>query len=351
MDKQNTYKIKRVIPFDQVKQDLTTCIVVFAEAYKYIPMNTKSVARLKKGRKFLNALAKTPAREIRIDATDNEIQLRMYIDLSFRRKDFNPQNPDIATAERDLNALESYIRAKAPLPILPPPRWYHNLFLYSLQIFFIIAIGVAIKLTMRYVDKPNISPAVQYDVPKVPLKPKDGISYKDVDVFLIPVFNFPEIAAQQLADDLSKNLGLKVKATNAMPRQEQAFNTFRNQMPADVYHAPMMNLSSRLLSDNPKCVYIAITGDSLYLQNTSMNFVYSTYFDNKHAILGIGQLCVALPENSSEAQKIVSLRVFKMTKRIIGRMYYKFTPSENTQSLMKSPLMTIKDVDDMSLDY
>ncbi len=351
MNKSNVYKIKRIIPSEKVKQDVFIAIITFAEAFGYKAKKTDSFAKLKKGNAFTNIYSKKATREIRIDASENEIQIRMYVDLTNRRKDFNSQNPDIVDAEKDIEILTSFINGTRPIPVLPPESKLRQILLNVSWVALLVLISSFVRVYMNDSKIERPSPIVKYDTPKIPFKQSEGVSYKDVDVFLIPIFNFPEIALQYLADDLSKNLGLKVKAVNSMPRQDSEFNQFRNQMPADVYHSALTNLSSRLLSDNPKCIYIAITHDSLYLKNTNMNFVYSAYFDNKHAILGVGQLCVALPEDSASAQKMVSFRIFKMTKRIIGKMYYGFSPSENPQSLMKSPLMTIKDVDDMSMDY
>ena len=67
MNKSNTYKIKRTIPTEQIRQDIFVAIITFAEAFGYKAKKTNSLAKLKKGNIFTNIYSKKTAREIRID--------------------------------------------------------------------------------------------------------------------------------------------------------------------------------------------------------------------------------------------------------------------------------------------
>ena len=165
------------------------------------------------------------------------------------------------------------------------------------------------------------------------------------DVYLMPFYGFPESLAGAIAAKLSNDLKINVRATPVLPIPENAFDTNRQQYDANAFYKPEIDLACKLLDLNSQTAFIGLVRGSIFIQGIPARFVFACQFDPKFCLIGDYEML------SGADESLYHTRLYKMIKRQIGKAYYKKQPNSDENSLMKSPVMSTVDLDELSLDY
>lgn len=176
--------------------------------------------------------------------------------------------------------------------------------------------------------------------------PKAQVASGLADVYLMPFYGFDESLAWKFANKLSDELGLRVRATTSLPFPKDALDASRKQFIAEKFYEPMARANLRIYDVKPSCVYIGLVRGSIFSHNAGYRFVFALYSQNM-AIVGdaeIGALGTA-------PDFVYNERMLKILKRAIGKLYYNYRPSSDINSLMYSPLMSVKDLDAIGSNY
>ena len=117
----------------------------------------------------------------------------------------------------------------------------------------------------------------------------------------------------------------------------------------------IMNLVARIKPNLPEgkadTVYLALTGRDINSPDRSLRFNFALH-DKATRIGVISVARLVLGEGDKPADdKIVWSRVYKMTKRLIGDVYFGYSRSADIHYVMYSPIMSLDDVDKMGQDY
>lgn len=216
-----------------------------------------------------------------------------------------------------------------------------------------ILIGVGIGLASRYLTD-YVYDAMRRGglAPKLPFVHTDARgTLRQSDVYLIPFSGFSEQAAAQFAEGLSRDLGIVVKTTGAMPLPSDAKDSKRDQIVAERLYLPLHRFCSTLGDTTRQTVYIGIVADDMYPEQSSWNYCFALNFEDRISVVATDRLLPHGILDRNTASKIYGERLYKLLKRTIGLQYFGYGRSSDPSSLLYAPLMGLDVLDQMASDF
>ena len=195
----------------------------------------------------------------------------------------------------------------------------------------LLAFPVCLTANAQNLDLPLASPV---DAVKVYIIPTDGIS---------------EEAAGGIARALTKVTGLWIKSTLWMPSDGIVPFAGTNQYPAEDYF-PLGARAARMLREvSPRTYYIVLTNRDINSKSQNFRFQYSSHSPMANtSVLSVARLLYT-SFGAPASNEVVAERVGKMLLRIVGEMRMGWKRTSDPADLMYAPIMSIDDVDRMSL--
>jgi len=172
-----------------------------------------------------------------------------------------------------------------------------------------------------------------------------------VNVYIIPTDGISEEAAGGIARALSQDTGLWIKSTLWMPPEGMEPFAGTNQYPAEDYF-PMGARAARMLREvSPRTYYIVLTNRDINSKSRNFRFQYSSHSPMANtSVLSIARLMFT-NTGAPATNEVVGDRVAKMLLRIVGEMRLGWKRTSDPADLMYAPIMSIDDVDRMSLTH
>lgn len=180
--------------------------------------------------------------------------------------------------------------------------------------------------------------------PLVPSSPVDGVA-----LYVIPTDGVPEQFAANVARALTKDTGFWVKSTMKVPSESIEPFAGTNQYPADDYLPIGIRVSKQLQDTTARTYFIVLTDRDINSRSQNFRFQYS--FHNPMArtsVLSVARLFYE-KDGSNATEDVVALRIQKMLLRIVGEMRFGWKRTNDPTDLMYAPIMSIEDIDRMSL--
>ena len=344
------------LPLAEIKRNWRQDAKYFYErlGYKLI-LETESEMLFKAGSIIGNILSFNPAkikRELYIKEENNKIFCSLNVSLDFRTQ----PNLEIEYTEWEIGAFRIFLGAYHISEIPPKPNTKAAVFIYLLGVFKIIFIntGIAVLAVMligfalRYATLKMSD--FMYDGPRINLnenlsgteKARAGLA----DVYIMPFYGFSEGLASALASNLSEDLKINVRTTAALPMPKNAFEKKRQQYNTDAFYKAEIDAACRLQDLKKETVFIGLVPGSIFIKGTQFRSVFACQFDSQFSVVGDYEM-----RSSHTPEWLYHTRLYKMVKRQIGKTYYKKPPSADKNSLMKSPVMSVADLDDLGLDF
>lgn len=178
----------------------------------------------------------------------------------------------------------------------------------------------------------------------VPSSPVDGVS-----LYVIPTDGFPEQLAASIARALTKDTGQWVKSSLLIPSGVNDPLPGTNQYPADDYLPFGLKAAKQLPDTNARTYFIVLTDRDINSRSQNFRFQYS--FHNPMArtsVLSVARLAYE-KDGSVAPADVMGLRTQKMLMRIVGEMKLGWKRTTDPTDLMFSPIMSIEDIDRMSI--
>jgi len=166
-----------------------------------------------------------------------------------------------------------------------------------------------------------------------------------VNVYLIPLNDFPEDIAAQMGRDLSKEFGLWVKGTIAMGTQGLIPMPGTQQFAAEDIFEQAKTVMQRLPEADDNTYFIFLTNRDLNTRSRNFRFQFSHHDKACRCSVISAARMHPEPENSPGNRQLLESRFVKMTKRAIGQMYLGWERSSDINDLMYSPIMSLDDID------
>jgi len=172
-----------------------------------------------------------------------------------------------------------------------------------------------------------------------------------VNVYIIPTDGISEEAAGGIARALTKETGLWIKSTLWMPSDGIEPFPGTNQYPAEDYF-PLGARAARMLREaSPRTYYIVLTNRDINSKSQNFRFQYSSHSPMANtSVLSVARLLYT-SFGAPASNEVVAERVGKMLLRIVGEMRMGWKRTSDPADLMYAPIMSIDDVDRMSLSH
>jgi len=172
-----------------------------------------------------------------------------------------------------------------------------------------------------------------------------------IDVYLLPLDDFPYEFANNLAKRLSEDLKIRVKASLNLGTADLKPYPDSQQYPAEAILAKGKEVAANLPLTDSATTYILLTRRDINSGDRSLrfNFAYGEPL-SRMMVLSTARLAASL-RNNEMGHRIFWDRTYKMTKRQIGSAYFGYQRSTNIKDLMYSPIMSLEDVDRIGSEF
>lgn len=190
------------------------------------------------------------------------------------------------------------------------------------------------------------SKAVAQDQQQPLASPLDAVAF-----YIIPTDEVAEQAAGTIARTLTKDTGLWIKSTVWAPSDVSDPLPGINQYPAEDYFPIAARVARTLRDASPNTYFIVLTNRDINSKTRNFRFQYSMHSPTSNtSVLSIARLPYNV-DGSKAAGDVATERIKKMLMRIVGEMRLGWTRTSEPKSIMYAPVMSVEDIDQMSLSY
>lgn len=178
----------------------------------------------------------------------------------------------------------------------------------------------------------------------LPSSPLDAVA-----AYVLPTDQMPEALAAAIARALTQETGLWIKAALWSPSDVDQPLPGSNQYAAEDYFRLGARLAPRLPDAGPRTYFIVLTERDINLRAQNFRFQYSAHSPMaRTSVLSIARLRYDM-DGRPAAPDVVASRLQKMLMRIVGEMKLGWKRVSDPTDLMYAPIMSVEDIDRMSL--
>ncbi len=206
---------------------------------------------------------------------------------------------------------------------------------FFVYIIILIALALGISELYSYFNANNLS------INKNVKANTEGLA----DIYFMPFEGFDIGLANGLAKKLSDELKLNIKVSKPLTIPENAVLDYRSQYWAGKLANVVDFTAGKVLDVKGKTIYIGLCQGSICDPTENLPYVFTALFPFGVSVVGTEEM----RENVSE--KRYNMRLYKVIKRTIGLMHYKYPRSENIKSVLFSPMMTMYDLDSIGTHF
>ncbi len=173
-----------------------------------------------------------------------------------------------------------------------------------------------------------------------------------VPVVLVPLLDFPEDFAHDLAKLLEQHLGLPIKSTLRLgDLGHMPFKRNPAQASADAIIETAGPIVRRFAEVGPQTMIALLTKQDINSDKVQSNFLFAWhYHPGKVSVISIANLFPNQPILPPQRHPLFD-RTYKMVKRAIGEHHLGWRRSNNPLDLMFSPIAQASDLDRLSIDH
>ena len=166
-------------------------------------------------------------------------------------------------------------------------------------------------------------------------------------VFLVPLDGMRAAALPQVARQVEK-IGVSATVLPRLRSEDGSLNDEREQLEGD---ALIQQLWRTYPTQNPRTVIIGVTNGDLYWAGAGDDrFSFGVVADRRYAVVSIARMD---PSNYGDSpdDRLVEERLRKMVIRYVGSLYFGLERTSNDQSVMRSSIRALSDLDKMSDEF
>ena len=176
-------------------------------------------------------------------------------------------------------------------------------------------------------------------------------SLDTVDVYIVPLQDFPEQAAAKIAQSMSDDMKLWVKATMRIGDLGIAKLPGTNQLIAEDIIERSQPVLGRLPEGSDKTHFLLLTTSDINSRAGGTRFQFSSH--NREFRTSVVSLARMLDyvDGQPVLDNLALTRLYKMMKRAIGEMRLGWKRSTNLNDIMYSPIMSVDDLDRIGINH
>lgn len=176
-------------------------------------------------------------------------------------------------------------------------------------------------------------------------------SLDTVDVYLVPMEDFPEAGAAAIARTMSGDMKLWVKGTLAMGALDVATLPGTNQLASEDILEKSRSVLKRLPESSDKTYYLMLTTKDINSRAGGTRFQFSAHSRELNAsVVSLARLMYDV-DGRPATERTIQTRLYKMIKRAIGEMRLEWKRSTNIEDVMYSPIMSLQDLDRIGVGH
>lgn len=172
-----------------------------------------------------------------------------------------------------------------------------------------------------------------------------------VSIYLVPLSDFPEEVSVELAKIMSKDFNVWVKSSLRVGAIDIDKMPGTNQLQAEDILEKHQKIIRNFPETNSKTYFLLLTTSDINSKIGGFRFQFS--FHNKDLMTSVVSMARLFNyiDDKPVADNIAVSRLYKMTKRAIGEMYFGWQRSTNIEDVMYSPLMGVHDLDRIGVNH
>lgn len=172
-----------------------------------------------------------------------------------------------------------------------------------------------------------------------------------VRVYIVPLHDFPEQIAEEVARFLTEDLKFQVRSTLRLGDLGIQPMSGTQQLSADQILEESAPTIRRFPESGPKTYFLLLTGYDINATSRRTRFVFSWHHPaSNSSVLSVGRL-LEFQGNQPKIDSRFYDRLFKMSKRAVGELHLGWKRSNDPADVMYSPIMSLEDLDRLSLRH
>lgn len=181
--------------------------------------------------------------------------------------------------------------------------------------------------------------------------PVEQAALPAVDVYLLPMSNFPEQWSGQLAQLLAQETGLRVKSSLRFAPLALAPMPESHQYAAEDILAQSLQVARGLPGVSPSTYFMVLTMSDINTKSRSFRFQFSFHDKSMNASVVSAARMLNFQGEEPRIDALAMQRLHKMTKRAVGEMKLGWVRTSDRRDVMFAPIMSIQDIDAMGLTH
>jgi len=165
----------------------------------------------------------------------------------------------------------------------------------------------------------------------------------------VPVGEFPATSLEHLVAHYRDRYGLAIETLTAVPLEPTAVDLLRQQLVAEELIALMKRRYPRLAND-PKAILIGMTPYDMYIREYTWRFAFAWREDGRFAVVSSARMDPVNVGEPADAD-LLHTRLRKIISKTIGLMHYRLPESEDRNSVLYGPILSLEDLDSIGEDF
>lgn len=181
---------------------------------------------------------------------------------------------------------------------------------------------------------------------------KDAAAEEPVDVWLVPVVEFPDEETRELVRRLRADLPwLRVRQATAVRRPEGVFLSESDQISGRKALEAFRDVARGLPKTKFNTAFVFLISEDLNLGGAGLRFTFAVNEPNSRMGV-VSRARLVLGAGTEEApRERVRERLYKMVKRQVGELRLGLTRTSDPEDLLYSPLMSLDDLDRIGTEF
>ncbi len=172
-----------------------------------------------------------------------------------------------------------------------------------------------------------------------------------VDVYVVPMDDFPEDKAAEIANVMADDMQLWVKSSVRLGNLYASKLPGTNQLIAEEIIEKSQPIIRRFANSSEKTYFLILTTRDINLSAGNLRFVFASHNKGYNSSVVSLHRMVNYINGTPVFDEITKSRLYKMMKRSIGEMRFGWQRTTNINDIMYAPIMSLDDLDRMGLQH
>ncbi len=173
----------------------------------------------------------------------------------------------------------------------------------------------------------------------------------EVDVYIVPMDDFPLGGANQIAKIMSDDMNLWVKSSVRLGNLHSSKLPGTNQLIFEDIISKSNSIFRSFGDVGENTYFLILTTRDINSGAGVLRFLFSGHDKELNVSVISLQRLVNYKDGKAVFDEISKMRLYKMMKRAIGEMHYGWKRTIDKQDIMYAPIMSLKDLDKLGLDH